>query len=76
MVGLHLVQYLKPHSITVDQRHDLILQFAVLLLVLLQLRLQSLQDQQISTLNTLPLHLLLFYPPLEQFDLLPRLLEL
>lgn len=76
MVGLHLVQYLESNSIAVDQWHDLVLQLTVLLLVLLQLRLQSLEDQQVSALNTLSLHLLLLYLPLQQLYLLPSLLQL
>lgn len=76
MVGFHLVQYLESNCIAVDQRHDFVLQLTVLLLVLFQLRLQSLEDQQVSALNTLSLHLLLFNPPLEQLYLLPRLFQL
>ena len=76
MVGFHLVQYLESYRIAVDQRHNLVLQLTVLLLILLQLRLQSLEDQQVSALNTLSLHLLLLYPPLQQLYLLPSLLQL
>ena len=63
MVGLHFIQYFEADSIAIDQRHYLVLQFAVLLLVLFQLRLQALKDKQVSALYALPLHLFLLDLP-------------